>query len=326
MIRCALAMLALLLAACPAPARFAPPNRVAPTDAASIERGRYLANHVTVCVTCHSTRDWTAFGGPVVPGTEGRGGESFTEIFNLPDDVVMPAPNITPHALASWTDGEIQRAMIGGLSRDGSALFPSMPFTQYRKMAWSDLDAIVAWLRTLPPQDAALPQRDLVHRSLKDITNLFPAPASPPRRVPQGDSVARGRYLVDAAGCAWCHTPIDRGGWPIPGRAFAGGNRFVVKPPGGGWSHAPNLTPHPTGLGGWTREQFVGRFQRMGDGAATKIETSAGGFNSLMAWEAYSGMTAEDLGAIYDYLMTRRPIEHVVPRWTPPEIGPRKDL
>ena len=44
-----------------------------------------------------------------------------------------------------------------------------------------------------------------------------------------------------------------------------------------------------------------------------------GGFSSLMPWEAYSGMTEEDLGILYDALRRRRPIENASPRWTPPE-------
>ena len=44
-----------------------------------IERGRYLANHATVCVDCHSTRDWSRFSGPIVEGTEGKGGEIFDQ-------------------------------------------------------------------------------------------------------------------------------------------------------------------------------------------------------------------------------------------------------
>jgi mono/diheme cytochrome c family protein len=316
----------LLLSACPAPARFPPPDREAPADPATVERGRYLANHVAICVTCHSERDWRYYGGPVAPGTEGQGGESHTEIFNLPQDVSMPASNITPHNLGDWTDGEVLRSLIGGLSQDGSALFPSMPFTQYRKLSWPDLEAIVAYLRTVPPNDHPLPERDLRYRSLKDITNAFPSPASPPQSSPEPGTVAYGRYLTAAASCMWCHTPIDRGGWPIAGREFSGGNDFFVKPPGAGFSHAPNITPHATGIGGWSKEQFIGRFKRTDAETVRKIETTPGGFNSMMAWEAYSGLTEDDLGAIYDFLMTRRPIENMVPRWTPPEIGLGKDL
>jgi len=42
-----------------------------------IERGKYLANHVTLCMDCHSTRDWTKFAGPMLEGTDGKGGEKF---------------------------------------------------------------------------------------------------------------------------------------------------------------------------------------------------------------------------------------------------------
>ena len=45
----------------------------------SVERGRYLANHVMLCIDCHSTRDWSKFTGPVIAGTEGMGGELFDQ-------------------------------------------------------------------------------------------------------------------------------------------------------------------------------------------------------------------------------------------------------
>jgi hypothetical protein len=74
-----------------------------------IERGRYLANHVSVCIDCHSTRDWNKFAGPPTPGTEGRGGELFDQSFGFPGRFV--SKNITPYRLESWTDGEIFRAI-----------------------------------------------------------------------------------------------------------------------------------------------------------------------------------------------------------------------
>ena len=39
-----------------------------------------------------------------------------------------------------------------GISRDGRKLQPPMGFSYYAKLSPSDLDAIVAYLRTLPPQ------------------------------------------------------------------------------------------------------------------------------------------------------------------------------
>src|SRR5689334_19856189 len=52
--------------------------------AARIERGRYLSNSVNVCMDCHSTRDWSKFSGPVVPGTTGKGGERFDHSMGFP--------------------------------------------------------------------------------------------------------------------------------------------------------------------------------------------------------------------------------------------------
>ncbi|MDX5346784.1 MAG: cytochrome c, partial [Hymenobacteraceae bacterium] len=64
------------------------------TTAEQIARGKYLANHVSVCIDCHSTRDWTKFAGPLVPGTWGKGGERFDQTMGFPG--VYYSRNITP--------------------------------------------------------------------------------------------------------------------------------------------------------------------------------------------------------------------------------------
>ena len=46
---------------------------------ARIERGKYLANHVAVCIDCHSARDWSKYSAPPVAGTFGQGGEIFDQ-------------------------------------------------------------------------------------------------------------------------------------------------------------------------------------------------------------------------------------------------------
>ena len=66
---------------------------------ARIERGRYLANHVTVCMDCHSGHDQTKFGSPIIPGTEGKGGDKFDESMGFPGTVYLK--NITPASLGS---------------------------------------------------------------------------------------------------------------------------------------------------------------------------------------------------------------------------------
>src|SRR5665647_637475 len=94
-----------------------------------VERGKYLANHVLVCVDCHSKRDWSKYSGPIVPGTEGMGGEVFDQKMGLPGKYI--ASNITPYFLASWSDGEIYRAITSGVGERNNTIFPVMPVGAY---------------------------------------------------------------------------------------------------------------------------------------------------------------------------------------------------
>ena len=116
------------------------------------------------------------------------------------------------------------------------------------------------------------------------------------------DTVAYGQYLVLAAGCADCHTLRDDRGQEI-GEPFAGGAEFAV--PGFGISRSANILPdNVTGIGGWTRQDFVDRFKATTAAEYRQMEVSPGDFNTVMPWWEYGGMTPGDLGAIYDFLRT----------------------
>ncbi len=117
-----------------------------------IARGEYLANAVFGCVYCHSERDWSLFGGPPRPGTLGKGGEVYDESVGVPGKLI--SPNITPYALGDWSDGEIYRAIVSGLHKDGYAFFPIMPFDVYLHLETEDVYSIIAYLRTLEPIEA----------------------------------------------------------------------------------------------------------------------------------------------------------------------------
>jgi len=88
--------------------RFALPN-VGPAPDLNVEltpdriaRGEYLANHVTICIDCHSKRDWSRFSGPPMEGTIGMGGELFDRKFGFPG--AYYATNITPEGISKHTD------------------------------------------------------------------------------------------------------------------------------------------------------------------------------------------------------------------------------
>lgn len=72
-----------------------------------LARGEYLANHVSNCMDCHSTRDWSKYAGPVIKESLGKGGEKFSDEISPGFPGVVFAKNITPANLSSWTDGEL---------------------------------------------------------------------------------------------------------------------------------------------------------------------------------------------------------------------------
>ena len=107
--------------------RAAPEVKVAMTPE-RIERGRYIYEDVAHCDGCHSPRDWTKLMAPAIAETRGSGLE-FPPELGFPGKIV--APNLTPDpetGLGRWTDGEKLRAIREGVSRDGRALFPPMPY------------------------------------------------------------------------------------------------------------------------------------------------------------------------------------------------------
>lgn len=294
-------LLLLLLAAC---VRLRPaPVVTAPSTPEAIERGRYLVENVTACLYCHSEHDWSKYAGPTKPGTLGGGGVCTHQEHGMRGEVCTQ--NLTPHekGLKGWTDGEILRAMREGVSKDGRALFPTMPYSYYRALSDDDALAIVAYLRQLKPVDN-LPNRTWLKFPTSQFIKFIPAPLEGPVAPP----VDRGEYLVKISACDYCHTNQPRGDREV-GKDFAGG--FFLRGP---WGEVvtPNITPHPTGMGRMTREQFIGRVKAWQDidlFEAERVGTGA----SVMPWKYYSGMTEEDLGLIYDWIFKNvKPVERTV--------------
>jgi mono/diheme cytochrome c family protein len=269
-----------------------------------LARGEYLSKHVAGCVECHAERDFTKYAGPVKADTLGKGGQPFGD----PESAlrVLFSKNITPAAIGSWTDGELIRAITAGVNKDGEALFPLMPYPRYARLAREDVDAIVAYVRTLAPISYSPPAREL-GMPLPLVVRTIPAPAAF-RPIPsRSDRGAYGEYMTTAAVCADCHSPLDDQGTPLPGRDFAGG--FEFKLPGGGVVRSANLTPDAdTGIGTWTEAQFIDKFKAFEGAPHRSLTPEERRENTVMPWLAYAGMTREDLGAIYAYLRTLTPV------------------
>ncbi len=113
-----------------------------------VKYGEYLAGPIGHCMDCHTTY----VNGAIDMNQLGRGGNVYSKPFIY--DWAAVSANLTsdPTAgLGAWTDDEIKRAVTQGISRNGRMLLPFMPYGLYAKMEPSDLNAIVAYLRSLPP-------------------------------------------------------------------------------------------------------------------------------------------------------------------------------
>jgi hypothetical protein len=284
----------------------AAPEMKAPTDAATVERGKYLVHHVTACIGCHSEVDETKPGDFYVPETLGRG-RDFGEIPGSP--IHIRARNITPDketGIGAWTDGEIVRAMREGVSRDDSALFPQMPYKTYAEtLSDDDALAIVAYLRTIAPI-----KHDPGKTEVRFPVSMFirgapqPLEKSPPPAPPASDKLARGNWLLAVASCNDCHDTMTEKMEKVPGMAFAGGTRFPL--PGDKYVYVPNITSDPaTGIGAYSDEDLRRVFEE-GKG-------KDGRDLYMMPWSYYRGMTAEDKDALYMALRQVPPIVNPVP-------------
>lgn len=274
---------------------------------ARLARGKYLVNHVAGCIFCHSRKDYSLYGSPIIPGTEGEGGEVFGYSDSFPGNFI--AKNITPYHLGNWTDGELFRAVTTGENKDGKALFPIMPYQHYAVLDTEDIYSILVYIRTLKsiPKDNPESSADF---PVNFILNTIPTKADFHPRPLASDSAGYGKYLVTMGSCTLCHTPQVKG-QPIPGMDFAGGMGFPMVT--GGTLNSANITPDmETGIGSWTREAFIARFKSAVDSSNHPGPAPKDGYNPVMPWQYYGGMTEEDLGDIYAYLRTVKPVHNLV--------------
>jgi mono/diheme cytochrome c family protein len=223
----------------------------APKDATTeiIARGEYLAR-AGDCVACHTEPTGKPFaGGRAMP-------TPFGALF---------VPNITPDdetGIGRWTSDDFYRMMHTGVSKDGTLLYPAMPFASYTKVTRADSDAIFAYLMSVTPvrqqnrpHELKFPfnNRDLLigWRTLYFKEGEF---------VPDPNQSAewnRGAYLVQGLGhCAMCHTAINALGGSSESKAFEGG---MI--PNQNW-YAPSLTSNrEAGLGNWDIQQIADLLQ-----------------------------------------------------------------
>jgi mono/diheme cytochrome c family protein len=273
-----------------------------------IERGKYLTHAVSSCMDCHSTRDWSKFSGPLTEGTLGKGGELFDQKLGLPG--AFYSKNITPSGINRYSDGELFRVITTGVTKEGRAMFPLMPYPYYGRMDREDIYSIISYVRSLAPIENEVPL-SVADFPVNFIINTIPAKASLPTKPVLTDQVAYGAYLTNAAACKECHTQVDKGAIK-PDLAFGGGREFKLP---GYTVYSANISPDKeTGIGTWTEEGFVQRFKLYADSAYSLPTVGQEDFQTVMPWTMYAQMTKEDLAAIFSYLKTVKPLSNKVKR------------
>jgi len=249
-----------------------------------IEKGHYLAT-VGDCAACHT-----------LPGSghDFAGGRSIETPFGN-----LIAPNITPDpvtGIGAWTDDEFVNALAKGTGRNGSHLFPAMPYTYYTKLTRDDALAIRAYLNTVPAVQNAtqadqLPFPFNIRAAMTVWDAMFFKPGEFTAVAGKTDEWNRGAYLVEGpAHCGMCHTPKNFLGGDKTSEALQG---YALQ----GWI-APNITNDARrGLGSWSVDDIV---------AYLKTGHNATGFATGPMSETLnlstSRLTDADLKAIAVYL------------------------
>ncbi len=238
-----------------------------PTDQAAIERGQHLVSSVFFCRLCH--------------------GDQLQGELYLDDPLSgqVSAKNLTSGAGgvgSSFSDLDWVRAIRHGLDPEERPLIV-MPSNSYYYISDSDLGAIIAYLKSLPPVANQLPERNLgllTYLTLLTDDSLIPAEtidhaAERPTAPQPGATVEYGEYLATA--CAICHGADLRGG-PTAGAGL-------------------DLTQSGD-LADWSQSDFVHALRTGETPRGEDLDPR------LMPWKLVGEMTDDELAAVWMYLQT----------------------
>jgi mono/diheme cytochrome c family protein len=298
-----------------------------------VERGQYIMNVLGECTFCHT---------PLLPNGQRdldnlfAGVDCFADIDSLTfqdngnGQGCISTRNLTNHAtgLANATDAQIKDAFLNGIRTDGKKIVPIMPWTLFHNMTDEDADAVVAYLRTVPGKNHQVKANEPPFSFYNDgiATTLPPfimQPAAPvaeaeipmPRGGVNNQSAMRGRYLASSTGlCIDCHsvtvTPIsidfDKSKFFGGGRVFTQAQLGFIDPAFPPAVAARNITPHASGLGGWTKAQIKAAIKQGKDRDGNQV--CAGTHGGLVA--GYAALTEQDVDDIAEYIMNIPPVDN----------------
>jgi mono/diheme cytochrome c family protein len=259
----------------------------------AVERGSYLVNGILTCGNCHSpkgaggveARDKLLSGGVI---------EWDTPAFKVKGPNISPDPDT---GIGKWTEAQLKTAVQSGTHPDGHPLAPIMPFAFYKVFTPGDLNAIVAYVKSVPAirNETQKP----IYKAAMHVDTV-PNADKAMNEADMRDPVKKGFYLVTIGHCMECHTPMERGERLFATRYGAGGFRFEGP---FGESFSRNITSHKEkGIGGWTDAEIKRAITQGVRKDGSKLKPP-------MGYEWYARMTDADLSAIVAYLRTVPPKE-----------------
>jgi len=255
-------------------------------DTDLVKRGDYLVNGILTCGNCHSPK------GPSADVAEKAfsGGLSWDEA-----PFKVTAPNITQDeetGIGNYTDAELKQVLRKGIKRNSVPVAMIMPSGFYEIMTDHDLDAVIAYLRTIKPVKNTVP--DPVYR----MGQGHPIPPGGDKIFAEAmlnEKANRGFYLVTIAHCMECHTPMGPHGREFATKLGAGGFEF---PGPWGVSVSRNITSSKEkGIGAWTNDEISRAITQGVSRDGSKLKPP-------MGYHYYATVAPDDLAAIVAHLRT----------------------
>lgn len=258
-----------------------------------IKQGEYLAR-MGDCVACHTKPGGAEFAGGLPMST--------------PIGTIYSS-NITPDketGIGNYSFEDFDKAVRHGISKNGSTLYPVMPYPSYAVLTDADMQALYAYfIHGVKPVAQANKETDIIwplsmRWPLVIWRGMFAPDVKAFNAQPGEDPVlARGRYLVEGLGhCGACHTPRsitlqEKAQNESQGNDFLSGSNFPID----GWIASNLRGDNKEGLGRWS-EKEVGEFLRTG----RNNKTAAFGGMVDVIQHSLQYLTPEDATAIARYL------------------------
>jgi mono/diheme cytochrome c family protein len=259
----------------------------------AVERGKYLVEGVLTCGNCHSPR---AADGSIDTRRLYSGGP---QTWDMPTFTAKGA-NITPDAatgIGNWSADDMKRAIRDGVRPSRDQLAPIMPYGFYKIFTPGDLDAVVAYLRTVPA--VRNPVQPPVYKAALHV-EIPPGAEAPMAEADLRDPLKHGFYQVTIAHCMECHTPRVDDRLDFASSLGRGGQTFRGP---FGESVSRNITSHPEkGIGSWSDAEVKRAITQGTRKDGTKLKPPMG-----FAW--YARMTDNDLNAVVAFIRTLPPKE-----------------